>query len=106
MASSRQIFSGRPEFSHVVGQPQVTEVWGKQEQKYIHTFINFIIKTKILHHKQKEIMSGFHTADFMKKVPRVYTHSMETIYPSMSEQVAECLGNCFQEIPGISIFLV
>ena len=69
MASSRQILSGRPEFSHVVGQPQVTEVWGKQELKYIHTFINFIIK-KNVHHKHKEIMSGLQTADFMKKVPR------------------------------------
>ena len=40
------------------------------------------------------------SADFLKKVPGVFTHSMETIYLSMSAHVAE--GTFFQEIPGMS----
>ena len=34
-------------------------------------------------------IESFKTADFMKKVPSVYTHSLKTIYLSLSAQVAE-----------------
>ena len=37
------------------------------------------------------------TADFIKKVPGLYTHSMETIYLSLSTQVA--LGTFFRKFP-------
>ena len=37
------------------------------------------------------------TADLMKKVPSVYTHSMKTIYLSLSAKVAE--GTIFRKFP-------
>ena len=42
------------------------------------------------------------TADFRKKVPGVYTHSMETLPIYIHECTGSC-GNCFHEIPGIKI---
>ena len=40
---------------------------------------------------------GFsYTADIMNKVPSVYTHSMESIYLSLSAQVAE--GTVFRKL--------
>ena len=42
-----------------------------------------------------------HTANFMKKVPGVYTHSM-TIYLSL--QCTGSCGNLFQKIPGIFFY--
>ena len=46
------------------------------------------------------IMVLYDTADFMKKVPSVYTHAMETIYLSLSAQVAE--GTVFRKLPVIT----
>ena len=37
------------------------------------------------------------TADFMKKVPGVYTHSVETIHLSLNAQVA--VGTFFRKSP-------
>ena len=42
-------------------------------------------------------MKYLYTADFMKKVPGVYTHSMETIYLSPRDQVAG--GTYFRKSP-------
>ena len=46
------------------------------------------------------VLLGRYTADFMKKVPSVYTHLMETIYLSMSTQVAE--GTAFRKLPVVN----
>ena len=49
--------------------------------------------------KIKKIKNNIHTTDFIKKVPGVYTHSMETIYLSLVHTGS--LGSLFHEIPGI-----
>ena len=47
---------------------------------------NSLPGTKFYHHMQK--YEWHDTADFIEKVLGVYNHSMETIYPSLSAQVA------------------
>ena len=81
--------------TNYIDKKHIESVTAKESQSGSMSFIVYKGKYILRRH------TDAHTADFMKKVPTVYTHSMKTIYLSLSAQVAE--GTFFMKSPVLKL---